>query len=691
MIKNGKNLLLTALLAIGVAASAAGGALKIERADALDTTSKIDYPFATGADAFKNAPSFTTVEAADASDHWEFVELKFDSGAVDFTGVDYICAQIRVDKGDPGLTIGVLENNDRFNNSLDGKKFYFLSETGAMSELTVQYSAVWLGANACGTLIMPVDQMNWQWNNDHSDLTKVKSFYFTTNALHNSGWKLTLGEIGVFKGEPGAAGTTFSKLVDLSQGERPKTQYYVDSLNPDCMEMPSDADAPPPATPQLAYPFRKGEHAYDNAATWIGPTKQDSADNWQTFKVKFDAATADLSKASYLVVQYTAKKGAPGITFGLQSGGARYATCVDEKPVFFVRENETASKKLTDVLYGAVTVPQGTQGAIILPMSSMAWQFGDAADRKLDAIDTLILTTNSKYNFDYELTVGEVGYCVGEPGQKGYSFTQILNLTSDKTDKFSATSDLEANRGRVEVNKPARETLGDATIDVKGEGKTPESFDIWNGGSYGKVEMAKDTYGDDAMKLTATGSNPEGDAYTAITLSGAGGFSWGNAKGISFWARNDSDAEVSFNIEVDCKAPVNKGGVVKMLSDRFNIKQGNRYYLYDVNTGKTTIYMTRPTATLPVGFEGWVRIPFTAFERAAWSNNGVTKNEFMCEGSSVTYLAVSVHAATYMNKSFTVNKFGGYSVTPSFESAFVGADGGVKTIPSLMGLGKKED
>ena len=212
---------------------------------------------------------------------------------------------------------------------------------------------------------------------------------------------------------------------------------------------------------------------------------------------------------------------------------------------------------------------------------------------------------------------------------------------------------------------------------------------IWTGGSYGKRELTTDAYGDQAVRFTALGSNPYGDAYTAFDLAPTGGFSWAGMKGISFYARNDSDVEIAFNIEVDCKTLVPVNGEEKSISDRFNVKQGYRFWLYDINTGKTTIYMTRPTATLPAGFEGWVRIPFEAFNRADWSTNGVTKEYFMDENSTVTYLALTVHAATYANLSFTVNKFGGYATTPQFSSSFI--DAGGKTIPELMGLTQEEN
>lgn len=72
--------------------------------------------------------------------------------------------------------------------------------------------------------------------------------------------------------------------------------------------------------------------------------------------------------------------------------------------------------------------------------------------------------------------------------------------------------------------------------------------------------------------------------------------------------------------------------------------------------------------------------PFTSFARASWSNNGIT--EMMGAGSTVSYLAVTIHAAAYLNKSFSVNKFGGYSTTPSFVSSYVSGT----TIPELLAL-----
>lgn len=692
---------LAALLTVGVAGAAYTGSDESVAADALDTTSQVSYPFERGTNAFRYAPTFTAPTTG-GTDYWEFVQVNFDAGAVNLTSAKYIAVQIRVDRGNPGLTMGFLENGDRFNNSTDGNALYFLSESGTMSQLSVLYSATNLGAGAYGALIMPVSSLSWQWNNNNSNLSAVTAFYYTANTLYNYDYALTIGEIGYYNGEPDAEGTTFTKLVDLSGGERAKSAYYVDSQNADCMKMPSDAAKVEQTPPALTdYPFRTGDNALLYAGDWVGPTEGDTSDNWQTLQVKFDTATVDLSDATYLAIQYYGKMGAPGITFGLQNKDARYsvgASSVDGEPVFFADAGTTACYKAANIANGAVTASgvTGKVGAIMIPVSSMAWQFGTAANKSLSAIDTLILTTNSRYNWNFEIVIGEVGYYTGTAENPG-TLTKILSL-NEETTNFTATSDLETNRGTVTVitpATPAREMMGEVTLDFKADKMTESSFTsegltgsgIWTGGSYGKRELTTDTYGDQAVKFTALGSNPNGDAYCAFDLAASGGFTWENMKGVAFWARNDSDIEVSFNIEVDCKGPFGTDGAT--ISDRFNIKQGNRFYLYNLNTGRTSIYMTRPCATLPVGFEGWVFIPFTAFARADWSNNGVTQSQFMSEGSVVSYLAITVHAATYANKSFSVNKFGAYATTPSFETANVSASG--KTIPELLGLNSENN
>ena len=695
---------LAVMLGVSIALSGICAAIPASKMDvsALDTTTQVTYPFAAGQTAFQYAPTFTMAAEQTSEDRWEYVEVKFDGGAKDVRAAKYLAIQIRVDKGDPGLTLGLIENGDRFNNSTDGKKFYFLSEDGSMKEMSCLYSAINLGSGACGTLLMPIASMSWQWNNAGSDLSAVTAFYFTANAKYNYNYVLTIGDVGYYDGEPDAAGTNFVKLADCSAGEREKTLYYVDSANPDCMSFPSDSQTPVVQAPAIGYPFRTGEDAYVNAAEWGGFSVDGTKANYQTVTV--DLGTVDFSEASYLIVQYKCG-GTPGLQYKLMEGDNAYSIVgMNDSPIYFAAEGETTSQKTCNVSFDHLNVltGAGAMGALIIPMTSMKWE-GTAGD--LAKIDSLVVTTNSQYNGGFDLLIGEIGMYEGEAGSG--TFTKLLDLSQKQDDKFSVTSTLEENRGKLTFLRAARQTLGDATVDFTADKMVEGSFTkaeknendeivytqtgggIWTGGSYGKRELTTDAYGDQAVRFTALGSNPYGDAYTAFDLAPTGGFSWAGMKGVSFYARNDSDVEIAFNIEVDCKTLVPVDGVEKSISDRFNVKQGYRFWLYDINTGKTTIYMTRPTATLPAGFEGWVRIPFDAFNRADWSTNGVTKEYFMDENSTVTYLALTVHAATYTNLSFTVNKFGGYTTTPQFSSSFI--DAGGKTIPELMGLTKEEN
>lgn len=676
-----KNAILSLVLVFAMLASVAVGLVQnSQKVHAFDTESTLAYnPMSATKDPFKNAPTFTMAETATVgttTDYWEFVQLTFDK-ATSFASTDYLAIEMRIDKGAFGLTIGVLENGDRYNTSTDNKNMYFVdSKTGNVTALSVLYSAINFSAGMEGILLMPIANLSWQWNNNSSSLKSVSQFYYTANPLYNRDYALTIGNIGVYRGDPSSEDTTYETLLDVYTSEK-RSQYYVDSKNPDCLFMPSDAGKAPETAPEIAYPFtqRTGEEALVNAAHWSGPSVGDSSDNWQTLTVTFDSATVDMTKAEYLVIETYIKAGSPGLTYGLNSGNARYSATVDGVSVWGVKEGETAASKIATTQYGAATVGQGFKGAILLSMENMVWQFGSTNNKSLATISNLTITTNSRYNYAYEVVIGEIGY-VDADGK----YVSILDLEEEnsnaKKGKYTIKSDNSENVGTLEYWTAARKTKGDSTIDFQVKNKAAESFDIWTGGSYGQVTIVKDSYGENAAQLMATGtSTTGGDAYTAITLAMTGGWSWAGMTGVSFWARNDSDTEVSFNLEIDCK----DNNIGK--SDRFNIKQGNRFYLYDINTGKTTIYMTRPCATLPVGFEGWVYIPFTAFSRADWSTNGVTV--FMGENSMVSYLAITIHAATYKDKAFSVNNFGGYTKVPSFESYYVKSD---NTISSLLGL-----
>lgn len=686
--------ILAVLVVVLVACLATAG---IITAFAVTTADTVEYPFQKGANAFKNAPIWTGT--TESKDEWQFFRVNFPT--TDLTQATYFAIETKVTKGSPRFTFGAqnyTSGDSRYSTMVAGKSFFYVRENGTVETLAATANGdTPIGDSTGGMLLIPVSDLTWQFGDDQT-LAKIGGYFFTANALYVRDFEVVIGEVGYYTGDP-ANGGTFTKLLDLTGGEK-QDKYLYSSLGNGKITFPSElAVVDPVPETTIEYPFVKGELAFKGAMKWTGPVDQyvpatdatpaEPADNWQTFKVKFDNGAVNLSDATYIAVQYFAKSGAPGLTYGLTNKDARYSiNGHDSEKVYVFGENGTCSTEIK-ILYGSANV-SGT-GMLLIPMSSMGWQFGSAANKNLNAITELLFTTNSKYNYNYEVVIGEVGYYTGDLADN--NFTKLVDLSNGtNVENYVVTSDVARQCGTMSVNKIDRMVYGDVVLSWTATGKTANQFGIWDGGSMGKVEMVTDSYGDEAAKLTCTGANPNGDKYTATTIADGIKWQWAGKKGVTLWARNDSDIEVSFNLEMDVTNPQHVKPGSNSHNARHNIVQGGSFYLYDVNTGKQTIYMTRPCLTLPKGFEGWVYVPFADFNQAEWSQNeGVmprsmflNENGTMANGSYVSYMAITVFSGDYINKPFSINKIGAYETTPLFSSALV--DNRDKTIPVLMDL-----
>lgn len=621
----------------------------------VSATNDVTYPFEKGDNAFKNGIKWTS-PVEQTEDQWQFLEYKFDGGETkNLKDATHFAVQIKVDKGNPGFTIGLLENGDRYTTSIDNNTLYFIDKEGNKTDINVLYNSINLPLNKPGLLLLPMDQLNWQWNNNESTLENVSSLYITTNSLHNFDFEISIGEFGFYNVDPNNGGEyqslrTLDNEPAVGQVYNGEANSSVDVIGKEVIE-----------DKNIDYPFRKGEEAFLNGKNWKAPAVASAESNVQRLKIEFDQVV-NLDEAAYLVIQMKNKTGAPGITYNLLNDDIPYGTAgsPDGSEIYY-SNLEGLVKIATTTLYDSVTVNLG-ESALIIPMSSM--DFGDLTG-DLSEINALELSTDLKYNYNFEYIIGEIGYFTGEM-EVDLEYHQLLNLNTDKSDKFKTSGDISNETELLDaIVREERTVYGDTIISFNAIGTRETDYSIWDGGSLGKVLMDVDSYGDTAVKLQANGTNPVGDSYTAITLKDGGNYSWANREGITMWARNDSDSEISFNIELDNRI------VETGIGDRFNIQQGHRFYLYDINTNKTYIYMTKPVITLPVGFEGWIRVPFTAFNRADWSNNGVTKDDFMSEGTVVSYLAVTIHSTSYNYLPFTLNKVGAYQNDSSFISTFV--------------------
>lgn len=691
-------------LAAAMLLAAAFGGFVIPRtvsaAPATDGTT-YEYPFRTGADAFAYGASWTNAQQASAS-AWAAIFVNYDTATVDLSSAEYVAVQVKNVSGNPGWTIGWESGTGRYSigsGQEDGNPIYFMNESGAVTQLSVLNGAVNFGSEA-GALIIPVDSLGWQWNADGNDFTTVKNFLFTTDLYWNHDWTLQVGEIGYYDGEIGAQGTTFTKITTV-QSVSDYSKFFSDSANTTLTRvLASDEQGAEGALDTdltYDYPFATGLNAYQNGADWVGPTVQDPLPpdpaNWHTLTIKFDDATVDLSDAAYIAVQMKNVMGDPGWTFGLNGGDTRYSNnwvvpASEGVEFYFMTEDGALTLlSLDPFTYNATRIGSGV-GTLLIPVDMLQKQYGTQDDHStfLAAAESFTFCTNSQYNINWRLQVAGIGYYDGDPSDEGTHFTQIATPSADSfASLYSKNDDDESNGSTLSMVEEISEgdvvptTWGDVTVDLEFTGREASAFTVWDGGATGTAKMVKDSYGYDAVQLTSTGANPNGgDAYTATTLADGVSYDWTGAAGFTLWARNDGTSEVSFNLEFDYKKQA--GGD----AGRFNVFQGNRYYLYDVNTGLTYIYMTKPTINLPVGFEGWVRIPFSAFRQADWSVTDVGVVEFTPSVDGIiTYLCTTVYSTNYTNMPFSINMLGTYDTTPSFVSSYVTS---ANSIPALMGL-----
>lgn len=647
---------------------------------ATDTTKpKVDfeYPFTTG---LSNAPKFIGKTSQTSGDVWQYMEVIFDKNA-DLTLHQSIAFEYEPVAGNPGLTLGVVSQGMRFGTYTDGLPVYFVKDDGTVTSLSVLYGAVTLG-NEKGMVVIPLSTLSlvgWA-SNQEATLASVSSVFIETNAKYNWGFAFKVGDVGAYK-EDYLTGSKLEKLLDLTTGIKKNKATGVEVE----LEFPASSQVDSIVGMKANYPFQIGENAFNNTIAWVGPASGDSSDNWQTLRAQFDVT--NLLDASYIAIHYNAKAGAPGITFGIESGNARYSVVgSDGEEICIMNENGDISRACY-VTYDAITLSANTTGCLLIPVKLLKLQFGTDTNT-LATSKNLVLTTNSRYNFLFETLIGEIGFYTGQPCDEDFTYNRLSGLNYGTPEyHYSVTSDNQSNKCSMYVHTTERTEYGDTTIGFTATGKVNGSLIPWIGGAAGTQTMTKDSYGDPALSLVSDGPRPGADAYTAFTIFDGKHLDWSSAKGVTLWARNDSNTEVSFNLEIDVLSSHTQA------RGRFNITQGNRFWLYDVNTGKQTIYMTRPCVTLPVGFEGWVRIPFDAFDQAQWSltdsNYGVFERKyFMTEGSYVPYMGITIYSGNYTGCSFAVNKIGAYNTTPSFISALVPQTPERKNILELMGLDK---
>ena len=374
-----------------------------------------EYPFRTGEEAFRNAPTWHGDTAQSTDVTWQYFESHF--SGMDFTSISAVAVEIKVVSGNPGFTFGILNYGDRYGTYGGGQKFYLVSKDGQVTEIVNQYDSINLGAGFEGMLVAPMSSMSWVvWAGANKSLSLIKGIFIETNAQYNWNFALQIGEIGYYTGDFQNGGS-FTKIKDLSEDQQ-QSSYYVARPDNNPLVFPEFIK------PQKAYPF---ENELQNSPIWYGDTAQSTEVTWEYFESHM--APVNLSAASAVAVEIKAVSGNPGFTFGILNGGNRYGTYGGGQKFYLVAKDG----QVTEIsnLYDSINLGAGFEGMLVAPISSMSWVVWAGADKTLASIQSIFIETNAQYNWNFALQIGEIGYYDGD-FQNGGKFHLIKDLSSDE-------------------------------------------------------------------------------------------------------------------------------------------------------------------------------------------------------------------------------------------------------------------
>lgn len=662
-----RKLLLVVFAVVLIVALFTAGAISALALTAGDT---VEYPFAVGGGAFKYAPTWISdTNDPNAGDPYEFFSIAFESTSL--ADMDYFALQVKATRKSFGFTVGALATNgggrldtDGDGAAVDGNKCYLVREDGSIKELSILYASINLDKDESGMLLLPKDQLKWRWGED----TSINRYYFTTNTNFNYDFALTVGEIGYYTGDPSADGvyhSLWNPTLDASHSsytQAEKDKYYISRGK---MDFPMFGD----------YPFSENTSFFNKyAPTWKGATEQ--GDVLQTLKTPVGDGL-DLTGVKSIAIQVKSTDTVGMIVAALNGSARKDTTASDGQIVSFVTAD--GQKSEIAIKDGGYIEFSGT-GAIVIPVECLS---GD-----LTALNQIVFEANAGNYHNFSIVIGEIGYYGTDDVY--HAWHTIPDLAAENSTGLYVNLFVAENSTVVHPTAPesplrgieAKNTYGDVKVYWQADANNLASHSFYDKGASGAVEIAKDSYNVDALQVQATANN--GDGYMAMDVVSAVIPAEGT-RGITLWAKNPSDRELSFNVEVDVKYK-QTDTAVRYQRTRMNIKQGNRFWLYDINTGKQTIYMTRPTASLPAHFEGWIRLPYACFNRADWSagnisamfDNGVAKAD-----TFIAYVGVSYSTRDFpINQPFVINNFGTYDTTPLFNSVLV--NNPTMTIPALM-------
>lgn len=396
-----------------------------QKVNAVTSGDTIEYPFKTIEYDFATVTAPTT--RGSSTSKKLFFQVFFAQN-VDLSNATYLAVQIKYTKGAPGMQYGVIDASNKWINmhsGSNGNPSYYANSSGNVGSVDIVNDHMTVSDASMEMALIPMSLLNVSAGN----IKEVTSFFMCTKRYYNWDFEFKIGEIGYYTGEP--TKDNYVKLVD-----RPTdSNYYNDGYT---VQLPT----------YLSYPFSNEKSVLKNGTVWAGPVRRAAGTNWNTLTANFDNGSADLSNASYLAIQMINLSGAPRMTIGLESSsfeGLRYS--IDQANGSFVYTVDQIGRIKDGLVINSGAVSGDSNGFLLIPMSSIVYQFGTDDSQFLSKVDSLkiCINTRNSSSYNWEMLIGEIGYYTGEIGGNMEYHTLLDIAETSKISQFTTVSDRSDN------------------------------------------------------------------------------------------------------------------------------------------------------------------------------------------------------------------------------------------------------
>lgn len=416
----------------------------------------------------------------------------------------------------------------------------------------------------------------------------------------------------------------------------------------------------------------------------------------------------DISEMEWIALEYYNPTGAPWpFVFKLQSGDKQVHTTVNNVPYILLNSDFEVVK--TQSTSGYVSPDVATSGWIVLPRAI----FGgiETLSGSLDAIYLTLPCTAANQNKITELHFGRIMAYTQKTVSDYSKGTVIADLATWKDSYYDgtyvSTSAGDKNVPLVTIKK-SRKSADQTKSTMIGDVRVIEDFDLgyptdekaYNSAlesmiydAVGGIELSRvDGASGNGIKFTMVSPKEDRpDDYAGVTFTPKTGvMDWGQwksksetAAGFTCYVKNLSAVEITIGFEIDEYDP-DQDIEKDYRGERWSIGQGARLFLYDTNKNEETILTGYNTFAIPVGFEGYVRVPFEYFTKPGWCTWG--NSEFDLE--RIAQITISCHSVLNQGLVFAMDNVGVYYNETEVSSMFFG---GNKSISNNMQLKEKNN